>query len=158
MMSLKTVHYVVQDIENYLNDLDSLMNKKNASKEIDCIVSSTKEKGTYFKLSHFIVLIYRLSILTFHYNRSDEFLNEYKNANNIKKLLYFLRKLETSKGFLNLNWQENSYMLKNISFIPSDKVLLDYVSEEDIAIMINQLGFDPREVSQFQISSNMFSL
>lgn len=97
-----------------------------------------RKKGHILNFHTFLYFLYRVSIVTFHYNRSDEFLNEYKNANNIKKLLYFLRKIETSDGFRNHDWSHTSYMLKNSTLIPPNSVLMKYLSEEDPAIILNQ--------------------
>jgi hypothetical protein len=120
-----------------MGNLDKLTNKQNSYSDIGQILHESKEKGVYFKLSHFLVFLYRVSIISFHHKRSPEFLNEYKNANNIKKLLYFLRQLEISDGFQNRNWSHTSYMLKNSTFIPPNELLLKYLNEEDMAVVEN---------------------
>jgi len=74
----------VRDIEENLQNLSMLTNKLNAKEEIRRLLPISKDQGTYFKLSHFLVFIYRASIISFHHKRSEEFLKEYKNANNIK--------------------------------------------------------------------------
>ena len=58
------------------------------------------------------------------YNRSEEFLAEFKNVNNAKKLLYFLRQLEVSPGLKNSMSGRNGLVLKNKTFIPTNEVLV----------------------------------
>ena len=117
------------------------------------------DKGAYFKLSHFLVLVYRIAIVSFHFGRSQEFLNEYEGLNldknegmeemgssknftltNIRKLLYFLRQIETqvisqslnmrnqnlSESMKYRNWGYGDYMTKNMTLIPPNKLLKKY--------------------------------
>lgn len=106
--------------------------------KVSRILPIVKDKGTYFKLSHLLVFIYRASIFSFHYNRSKEFVQEYKDAGNIKKLLYFLRYMEINNIYRKEsretqaeNYFKISRGIKNYTLIPPDEVLFKYLSRKD---------------------------
>ena len=86
--------------------------------EIRCIVSSSQNVGRQFTLSHFIVFIYRLGVIYFNHSQDKP-----QEFNLIKKLLFFLRKLENSDGFKKFMSRLSRTYNDSLTFLPSKDLL-----------------------------------
>lgn len=54
-----------------------LLTNNSEITSLQLILPESKNKGVYFRLSHFMIFLYRLSIVTFTYNRSKQFVSSY---------------------------------------------------------------------------------
>ena len=136
-ISLRAVYYITYDITTNIDNLQALTNSSEYA-HVNNILPEDKEKGSYFKLSHFIIFIYRLSIASFYYNRSHEFSKEYKfdNSNdqygklkqNVVKFLFFWRSIEVCDAM-------KRYDLWNFKLIPPNDKLLKYLDDEDRVLL-----------------------
>ena len=74
--------------------------------------------GKSFTLSHFVIFLFRLAVI--YYNHSQDNSAE---VNLIKKLLFFLRKLENSDGFYKFIGKLNRTYNDSLTFLPSKDLL-----------------------------------
>ena len=82
--------------------------------------------GIFWKLSHFAIYIYKAAILSYDMKILD------KEENSTKKLLYFLRKLERSQGFQQIQkltaWPMNSVT----TLLPNQDVLVEIFGQASV--------------------------
>jgi hypothetical protein len=83
--------------------------------------------GKQFTLGHFAIFLYRLSII--YFNHSQDNASEY---NLIKKLLFFLRKMENSDGFKKFMGKLNRTYSDTFTFLPSKDLLIQILKAEGI--------------------------
>ena len=76
------------------------------------------DKGVYWKLSMFLLYLYLAAILSYELRIDSQ------EEDDTKKLLYFLRKLERSPGFLDIQKKTNKPMNSMTTLLPSQEVLV----------------------------------
>jgi hypothetical protein len=77
------------------------------------------DKGIFFKLSDFTHYLYKAAILSYNMKIIE------KEQDSTKKLLYFLRKLERSTGFLQIQKLTNRPMNSVTTLLPPQDVLIE---------------------------------
>jgi len=81
-------------------------------------VNMPVDYGIYWKLSHFTLYLYKASILSYDLRIVEG------EVDPTKKLLYFLRKLERSQGFMAIQKKTNKPMNSVTTLLPPQHILL----------------------------------
>lgn len=88
------------------------------------IVQPQNQLGKVFTLSHFVIFLYRVAILSYDHQPHELWM---KNFNLVKKLLFTLRGLEKSDSLCSFMQRIGRTYTQSLSFLPSKHLLAQII-------------------------------
>ena len=114
----------LKEDEKHKSTYSQSKSNTNANVNVNAVSCSTysKDKGKCYQLSMFILMFYHFALIVYYKQFQLNF--QTKKANDVDIVLFFLERLENSKGWSRFTLKRNRTNTSNtVSFIPSNRTI-----------------------------------